>query len=78
MICTYQIERRIHDRDQPAELQFIALSEFGYLIRDRDGIYGVAVTHRLRAMGICDEHIAPGGLGLPADDLLGSPWQYPS
>jgi transposase InsO family protein len=37
-----------------------------YLIRDRDGIYGVAVTRRLRAMGIRDKPIAPG-----------SPWQNP-
>jgi transposase InsO family protein len=36
----------------------------GYLIRDRDRIYGVAVTRRLRAMGIRDKPIAPG-----------SPWQ---
>jgi transposase InsO family protein len=35
-----------------------------YLIRDQDGIYGVAVTRRLRAMGIRDKPIAPG-----------SPWQ---
>jgi len=35
-----------------------------YLIRDRDKIYGVAVTRRLRAMGIRDKPIAPG-----------SPWQ---
>jgi transposase InsO family protein len=35
-----------------------------YLIRDRDQVYGVAVRHRLRAMGIRDEPIAPG-----------SPWQ---
>jgi transposase InsO family protein len=35
-----------------------------YLIRDRDGIYGTAVTRRLRAMGIRDKPIAPG-----------SPWQ---
>ena len=35
-----------------------------YLIRDRDRIYGVAVMHRLRAMGIRDKPIAPG-----------SPWQ---
>jgi transposase InsO family protein len=34
-----------------------------YLIRDREGIHGVAVTRRLRAMGIRDT-IAPG-----------SPWQ---
>jgi hypothetical protein len=37
-----------------------------YLIRDRDGIYGAAVTRRLRAMGIRDKPIAPG-----------SPWQTP-
>jgi transposase InsO family protein len=37
-----------------------------YLIRDRDGIYGGAVTRRLRAMGIRDKPIAPG-----------SPWQNP-
>jgi transposase InsO family protein len=36
----------------------------GYLIRDRDGIYGAAVPRRLRAMGIRDKPIAPG-----------SPWQ---
>ena len=35
-----------------------------YLVRDRDGIYGAAVTRRLRAMGIRDKPIAPG-----------SPWQ---
>ena len=35
-----------------------------YLIRDRDRIYGSAVTRRLRAMGIRDKPIAPG-----------SPWQ---
>jgi transposase InsO family protein len=34
------------------------------LIRDQDGIYGTAVTRRLRAMGIRDKPIAPG-----------SPWQ---
>src|SRR5262245_7769692 len=34
------------------------------LIRDQDKIYGVAVTRRLRAMGIRDKPIAPG-----------SPWQ---
>jgi Integrase core domain len=33
-------------------------------IRDQDGIYGVAVARRLRAMGIRDKPIAPG-----------SPWQ---
>src|SRR5271166_654559 len=35
-----------------------------YLIRDRDKAYDAAVTHRMRAMGIRDEPIAPG-----------SPWQ---
>src|SRR5215468_12110656 len=35
-----------------------------YLIRDRDQVYGVAVRHRLRAMGIRDKPIAAG-----------SPWQ---
>jgi transposase InsO family protein len=35
-----------------------------YLIRDRDRIYGAAVTRRLRAMGIRDKPIATG-----------SPWQ---
>src|SRR5215831_803895 len=35
-----------------------------YLVRDRDAIYGAAVTRRLRAMGIRDKPIAPG-----------SPWQ---
>src|SRR5438552_6902789 len=35
-----------------------------YLIRDRDRVYGVAVMHRLRAMGIRDKPIAPS-----------SPWQ---
>src|SRR6202171_3058661 len=34
------------------------------LIRDRHRVYGAAVTHRLRAMGIRDKPIAPG-----------SPWQ---
>jgi transposase InsO family protein len=36
----------------------------GYIIRDRDRIYGAAVTRRLRAMGIRDKPIAPA-----------SPWQ---
>jgi transposase InsO family protein len=35
-----------------------------YMIRDRDRIYGAAVTRRLRAMGIRDRPIAPA-----------SPWQ---
>src|ERR1700694_2888034 len=36
----------------------------GYIIRDRDRIYGAVVTRRLRAMGIRDKPIAPA-----------SPWQ---
>jgi len=36
----------------------------GYMIRDRDRIYGGIVTRRLRAMGIRDKPIAPA-----------SPWQ---
>src|ERR1700738_4449628 len=36
----------------------------GYMIRDRDRIYGIVVTRRLRAMGIRDKPIAPA-----------SPWQ---
>ena len=45
-----------------------------YLIRDRDGIYGVAVTRRLRAMGIRDKPIAPGSpwQNAFADRLIGS------
>ena len=35
-----------------------------YLIRDRDRVYGAAVIHRLRAMGIRDKPIASG-----------SPWE---
>jgi hypothetical protein len=31
----------------------------GYMIRDRDRIYGTVVTRRLRAMGIRDKPIAP-------------------
>ena len=37
-----------------------------YLIRDRDGIYGIAVTRRLRAMGIRDKLVSfcsSAGLG---------------
>jgi transposase InsO family protein len=36
----------------------------GYMIRDRDRIYGTVVTRRLRTMGIRDKPIAPA-----------SPWQ---
>jgi transposase InsO family protein len=36
----------------------------GYMIRDRDQVYGTVVTRRLRAMGIRDKPIAPA-----------SPWQ---
>jgi hypothetical protein len=35
-----------------------------YLIRDRDRIYGIVVTRRLRSMGIRDRPTAPA-----------SPWQ---
>ena len=35
----------------------------GYMIRDRDRIYGVVVTRRLRAMGIRDKPIAPASPG---------------
>ena len=41
-----------------------------YLIRYRDQVYGAAVRHRLRAMGIRDKPIAPARLGrtaLPKD-----------
>jgi Putative FMN-binding domain len=38
-----------------------------YLIHNRDGIYGAAVTHRLRAMGIRDK--PRGSLGLYASHL---------
>jgi transposase InsO family protein len=31
-----------------------------YMIRDRDRIYGIVVTRRLRAMGIRDKPTAPG------------------
>jgi transposase InsO family protein len=46
----------------------------GYMIRDRDRIYGGIVTRRLRAMGIQDKPIAPA---LPwqngfAERLIGS------
>jgi hypothetical protein len=36
----------------------------GYMIRDRDRVYGTVITRRLRAMGIRDKPIAPA-----------SPWQ---
>ena len=34
-----------------------------YMIRDRDGIYGAAVTRRLRAMGIRDKPMRRARLG---------------
>src|SRR5439155_21094319 len=45
-----------------------------YLIRDRDQVYGVAVRHRLRAMGIRDKPIAAGSPGQNgfAERLIGS------
>src|SRR5258705_7680981 len=45
-----------------------------YVIRDRDCVYGAAVTHRLRTMGIRDKPTAPGSPwqnGLP-ESLIGS------
>ena len=33
----------------------------GYMIRDRDRIYGIIVTRRLRAMGIRDKPTSPAG-----------------
>ncbi|SIO48070.1 hypothetical protein SAMN05443247_06063 [Bradyrhizobium erythrophlei] len=35
----------------------------GYMIRDRDRVYGTVVTRRLRAMGIRDKPIAPALIG---------------
>jgi transposase InsO family protein len=45
-----------------------------YLVRDRDGVYGPAVTRRLRAMGIRDKPIAAGSLWQNgfAERLIGS------
>ena len=45
-----------------------------YLIRDRDGVFGAAVTRRLRAMGIRDKPIAPASpwLNAFAERLIGS------
>ena len=37
-----------------------------YLIRDRDGVYGAAVTRRLRAMGIRDKPIRQARRGKTA------------
>ncbi len=37
-----------------------------YLIRDRDCVYGAAVTYRLRTRGIRDKPIAPARLGRTA------------
>jgi hypothetical protein len=46
----------------------------GYMIRDRDRIYGAVVTRRLRAMGIRDKQIAPASLWQSsfAERLIGS------
>jgi hypothetical protein len=38
----------------------------GYMIRDRDRVYGTVVTSRLRAMGIRDKPIAPASPGRTA------------
>src|SRR5665811_924743 len=47
----------------------------GYMIRDRDRIYGTIVTRRLRAMGIRDKPIAPASPWQNgfAERLIGSP-----
>ena len=42
-----------------------------YLIRDRDRVYGAAVIHRLRAMGIRDNPLLPPQNGF-AERLIGS------
>ena len=48
-----------------AAMDLFVVPTIGFdLIRDRDRVYGAAVTHRLRAMGIRDKPIAPC-----------SPWQ---
>jgi hypothetical protein len=46
----------------------------GYMIRDRDRIYGAVVRRRLRAMGIRDKPIAPASSGQNgfAERLIGS------
>jgi transposase InsO family protein len=46
-----------------------------YVIRDRDCVYGTAVAHRLRTMGIRDKPIAPGSPWQNgfAERLIGSP-----
>jgi transposase InsO family protein len=46
----------------------------GYMIRDRDRIYGAVVTRRLRAMGIRDKPIAPASAWQNgfAERLIGS------
>src|SRR3954469_17084833 len=46
----------------------------GYMIRDRDRVYGTVVTRRLRAMGIRDKPIAPASLWQNgfAERLIGS------
>jgi len=45
-----------------------------YLIRNRDRIYGAAVTRRMRAMGILDKPTAPASLWQNgfAERLIGS------
>jgi hypothetical protein len=53
----------LHARSQRHSL---GLKPPRYLIRDRDRVYGAAVTHRLRAMGIRDKPIAPGSPWLAA------------
>src|SRR6202163_1643160 len=49
----------------------------GYMIRDRDRIYGTVVTRRSRAMGIRDRPIAPARMALPnglSDRSAASAW----
>jgi Integrase core domain len=63
--CNQSVLRRVGQRRDFSRLGTPAWTEAPrYLIRDRDAIYGAAVTRRLRAMGIRDKPIAPG-----------SPWQ---
>jgi transposase InsO family protein len=51
----------------------------GYMIRDRDRIYGGIVTRRLRAKGIRDKPIAPASPWQNgfAERLIGSPPRVP-
>jgi len=55
---------RYRPHDSPQPLAGAIDGAPGYMIRDRDRIYGAVVTRRLRAMGIRDKPIAAA-----------SPWQ---